>query len=216
VWCIRRTGARLPDRRGRGHAAGRDPAHPSAARKALDKLPVKGRAPKTGYDRDEFGPAWTDNVNVPGGHNGCDTRNDILRRDLVGETFTDGAKRCIVKAGLLHDKYSGLDIQFVRGPGTSSKVQGDHIVAESNAWQTGAQLLTKERRTEFANDPLNLQAVDGPLNQQKSDADAATWLPPNKAYRCTYVARQIAVKTKYALWVTPAEKTAMRGVLDAC
>lgn len=192
------------------------PLTPSAARKALEKLPVKGRAPKTGYSRDEFGPAWTDDVDVAGGHNHCDTRNDILRRDLVHETFTDGAKRCIVAKGLLHDKYSGRDIQFVRGPGTSSKVQIDHVVALSDAWQKGAQALSKTVRTQLANDPLNLQAVDGPLNQAKSDSDAASWLPPNKVYRCTYVARQVAVKAKYALWVTPAEKTAMGNVLTGC
>lgn len=188
---------------------------PDAARERLERLPVKGRAPKTGYSRDEFGPAWTDDVDVAGGHNGCDTRNDILKRDLTGETFKDGS-RCVVATGTLHDPYSGRTIHFVRGQGTSTKVQIDHVVALSDAWQKGAQNLSEEKRRELANDPGNLLAVDGPLNGQKSDADAATWLPPAKGYRCQYVARQIAVKAKYKLWVTSGEKAAMRRVLAGC
>ncbi len=95
-------------------------------------------------------------------------------------------------------------------------MQIDHVVALSNAWQTGAQKLSKTTRTELANDPYNLLAVDGPANQQKSDGDAATWLPSNKSFRCEYVARQIGVKHKYSLWVTQSEKNAMSNVLSAC
>jgi predicted component of type VI protein secretion system len=73
-----------------------------------------------------------------------------------------------------------------------------------------------DRREAFANDPLNLLAVNGPLNEQKGDGDAATWLPPNKAFRCACVARQVAVKARYAAWVTPAEESAIATVLGAC
>ena len=182
----------------------------------LQSLPVKGRAPKTGYNRDQFGQRWSDNVSVEGGHNGGDTRNDILRRDLTNVELKPGSRDCVVVSGLLHDPYTGKDIPFTRGQGTSEAVQIDHVVAMSNAWQTGAQQLTAEERTNFANDPLNLLAVDGPANQKKGDGDAATWLPPQKSYRCAYVARQIEVKARYRLWVTQPEKDAMLSILDTC
>jgi hypothetical protein len=179
------------------------------ARTALDALTVKGRAPMTGYRRvADFGEAWED---VDG--NGCDTRDDVLRRDLVQTVVQDG---CRVRRGVLHDPYTGTTIRFVRGEGTSEAVQIDHVVALADAWRTGAQRLPQARRVALANDPLNLFAVDGPTNTRKSDGDAATWLPPRKAFRCTYVAHQIAVKRAYGLWVTPAEKAAMARVLGTC
>ncbi|MBF6126359.1 HNH endonuclease family protein [Nocardia brasiliensis] len=181
----------------------------------LDTVRVAGRAPKTGYTREQFGPAWSDDVSVPGGHNGCGTRDDILQRDLIDVTFKD-TKRCVVATGTLNDLYTGKTIKFVRGPKTSDDVQIDHIIALSDAWQKGAQQLSAERRRDLANDPLNLQAVDGPTNQSKSDSDAASWLPPSKGYRCAYLTRQIQVKAAYQLWVTQAEKDAMTRELGTC
>jgi hypothetical protein len=189
---------------------------PSSARIQLDTLVVKGQSPKTGYQRSEFGQAWTDDVNVPDGHNGCDTRNDILRRDLTAIVVRPGTRDCVVLSGVLADPYSGRTIDFLRGEKTSPAVQIDHVVALSDAWQKGAAQWDKATRTDFANDPTNLQATDGPTNQQKSNGDTATWLPPNKAYRCTYVSRQIDVKARYGLWVTAAEKDAMTKVLSTC
>ncbi|MBT2568652.1 DUF1524 domain-containing protein [Arthrobacter sp. ISL-85] len=176
----------------------------------LETLPIKGRAPKTGYERSLFGPTWAD-VD----QNGCDTRNDILNRDLTDITYVNSVP-CTVKTGVLADPYTGTVIDFVRGTTTSSAVQIDHVVALSDAWQKGAQQLTTERRTAFANDPLNLQATDGPTNQQKGDGDAATWLPPVKGFRCEYVARQVSVKARYSLWVTQAEHDAIAGILANC
>ncbi|MFI6537219.1 HNH endonuclease family protein [Nonomuraea sp. NPDC050547] len=187
------------------------PVKAGEARKKLDKLPVKGRAPRTGFEREKFGPAWAD-VD----RNGCDTRNDILKRDMREEKFKAGTHDCIVLTGVLDDPYSGKTIKFKRGNDTSMAVQIDHVIPLSDAWQKGAQQWADGKRREFANDPLNLMAVDGPLNNQKSDSDAATWLPPRKGYRCAYIARQIDVKVKYALWVTAAEKEAMERVLDGC
>jgi hypothetical protein len=177
----------------------------------LDTLPVKGRAPRTGYDRDRFGQAWADTD-----HNGCDTRNDVLRRDLRATVIRAGTHGCVVLSGTLADPYTGTAIAFVRGAATSSRVQIDHVVALSDAWQKGAQQWSPLTRTRFANDPLNLLAVDGPTNQRKSDGDAATWLPPRTSYRCAYVARQTAVKARYGVWVTAAEKDAVRRVLATC
>lgn len=182
---------------------------------ALEQLPVKGRAPKTGYSRDQFGPAWSDDVAVDGGRNGCDQRNDVLRRDLQRVTIKPGTHGCVVLAGVLQDPYSGRTIQFRRGP-DSATVQIDHIVALSDAWQSGAQQLSVERRRALAGDPLNLLAVDGPTNAAKSDGNAASWLPPTKAERCSYVARQIAVKRRYQLSVTGPEKQSMQRVLSKC
>ena len=174
----------------------------------LAKLAVKGRAPKTGYARERFSDGWGD-------LGSCDLRNYILARDLVSITWRAG-EACIVETGVLKDPYTTKVINFKRGVGTSIKVQIDHVVAVSDAWQKGAQQWNYSKRHSFYNDPLNLLAVDGPTNSAKGDGDAATWLPPNKAYRCAYVARQIAVKLKYQVWVTSAEKTAMSGILATC
>lgn len=185
------------------------PLDPSGARAALAQLPVKGRAPATGYDRvARFGEAWLD-VD----RNGCDTRDDILARDLAAVTRrTD----CAVLTGTLSDPYTGRSIAFTRGVQTSALVQIDHVVALLDAWQTGAQGLSQEARVQLANDPLELLAVDGATNQAKGAGDAATWLPPNRGFRCEYAARQVAVKAKYGLWVTAAEGTALKGVLAGC
>lgn len=173
----------------------------------LETLPVKGRAPKTGYSRQQFSDGWA-KVGA------CDMRNHILARDMQNVKLRSN-EDCTVLSGTLQDPYTGKTINFTRGA-NSSAVQIDHAVAISNAWQTGAQLLTSSERLQLYNDPLELLAVDGPANNQKGDGDAATWLPPNKAYRCRYVARQIAVKAKYRLWVTTAERDAMRRVLATC
>lgn len=178
----------------------------SLATTILGTLAVKGRAPKTGYTRTQFGNGWANMA-------GCDTRNRILERDMSDAKLSDD---CRVLSGTLHDPYTGKILQFTRGESTSALVQIDHVVALSNAWQTGAQLLSPEKRVELANDPLELLAVDGDANQKKGDGDAATWLPANKAFRCQYVARQIAVKQRYTLWVTPSEKQAMVTVLAKC
>lgn len=186
-------------------------ADTKTAENTLQLLPVKGRAPKTGYARSQFGQAWKD-VD----RNGCDTRNDILNRDLTDKKFKPRTNNCKVLSGKLEDPYTDRSITFKQGRRTSEKVQIDHVVSLSNAWQTGAQQLSTERREQFANDPYNLLAVDGQSNQKKKDGDAATWLPKNKKYRCNYVARQIGVKQKYDLWVTKPEKKAMSRILESC
>jgi len=184
---------------------------PGMATALLETLAVKGRAPKTGYTRAQFGPAWAD-VD----RNSCDTRNDILKRDLTSITYRAKTRNCVVESGTLVDRYSGETINFVKGNISSMEVQIDHVVALSNAWQTGAIKLTAEQRRALSNDPLNLFAVKGRLNSQKGDGDAATWLPPLKSFRCSYVAQQIAVKAKYSLWVTVPEKAAMVSILAKC
>ena len=180
----------------------------SPALTALATIPIKGRAPKTGYDRDLFASDWDYSF-------GCDMRNKILRRDFVQFEFRSDSS-CIIATGVLQDPYTGQTINFVRGVGTSNEVQIDHVVAVSDAWQKGAQQLSSEQRYAFYNDPLNLLAVSGSANAQKSDSDAASWLPANRAYRCSFVARQVAVKISYNLWVTQAEYDAIYRVLQEC
>lgn len=177
-----------------------------AAVDMLATLETKGRAPKTDYKRTQFGDGWKT-------QDGCDMRNIILHRDLTSVVIGDD---CKVMSGTLNDPYTATIIEFKRGAGTSDDVQIDHVVALSDAWQKGAQQLSLAEREQLANDPLELLAADGTANQQKSDGDAATWLPANKAFRCQYVARQIAVKAKYRLWVTQAERDAMQKVLSTC
>jgi hypothetical protein len=174
---------------------------------SLADLAVKGRAPKTGYSRDEFGNGWAS-------WQKCDTRQRILARDLTDVKLDEDG--CTVLSGTLNDPYTGKVIEFKRGSDTSSEVQIDHVVALSDAWQKGAQSLDSERREALANDDLELLAVDGQANSEKSDGDAATWLPKNKAFRCRYIARQIAVKIKYGLWITEAEHQAMARILSTC
>ena len=183
------------------------PAAANDALTALNQLEVKGRAAKTGYSRAQF-PHWSDPD-----RNGCDTRNDTLKRDLTNITYKVGTRDCKVVGGQLLDPFSGKSLTF---SSTKSNIDIDHLVALSNAWQTGAAYFDKAKRTQIANDPLNLLAVDAKLNRQKGDSDAATWLPPAKSFRCEYVAAQIAVKVKYSLWLTAPEKSAMSKVLESC
>src|SRR4051794_27349376 len=180
------------------------PTAPGAAAAALAKLPVKGRAPKTGYSRRQFGDGWVT-------ADGCDTRDRILTRDLTATAYLDD---CRVESGTLADPYTAASIHFTRGG--ASEVDIDHLVSLSDAWQKGAQQWPAATRVAFANDPLNLLAVDAGSNRSKGAGDAATWLPPNKPFRCAYTARQVAVKRKYGLAVTAAEKSAIGRVLATC
>ena len=183
------------------------------AAEALSQLPVSGSAPMAGYSRGQFGQAWTDDNSNFSGRDGCDERNNALQRGLTDLVIKPGTHGCVVLSGTLVDPYTGRVIPFVRGP-DSADVQIDHLVSEAGAWRTGAQLLTVDQRRDFATDPLDLLAVDGQVNQAKGDGDAAEWLPEH--HRCLFVARQIAVKTKWHLWLTAPEKDAMAEVLIGC
>jgi hypothetical protein len=184
------------------------------ARADLDRLPVKGWDRNSDYSRDRFGKPWSDEVNVAFGHNGCNTRDDVLRRDLLDVVVRPGT--CFAQRGTLADPYGGETIAFVRGPVTSEAVQIDHVVSLSDAWYKGARDWDDQRRRDFANDPRNLLAVAGNVNFDKAFRDAASWLPPNAAFRCEFVARQVAVKSAYGLAVSAKERDAMEDVLRGC
>lgn len=172
----------------------------------LAKLEIKGRASKAGYDREAFYNNWPS-------VEGCSLRQRIIKREFGETAVLDG---CNVVSGSFVDPYTGESKTFKNRSEISSGIQIDHVVALSNAWQTGAQYQSADERRSLATDPLNLLAVDGAANQQKSDGDAATWLPKNKAFRCQYVARQVSVKYKYNLWITQAEHDAIARVLEKC
>lgn len=174
---------------------------------ALGELPVKEAESGDTYERSEFSSGWAS-------WRDCNVRQKILNRDL--DNIQLGENGCTVVSGTLNDPYSGRTIELTTKSAVSSKVQIDHVVALSDAWQTGAQHLSKEERKALANDDLELIAVSSSANQDKSDGDASEWLPENKAFHCQYIARQIAVKRKYHLWVTTAEKDAMVNVLTSC
>ena len=184
------------------------------ARRQLKDLPVRGWDRTSDFQRYQFGDAWSDDVNVEFGHNGCNTRDDILRRDLkslVVRPFT-----CFAQSGILVDPYTGTTIDFVRGPNTSNSIEIDHVVALADAWYKGARSWDPQRRLDFANDPRNLLAVSPKANFDKAFRDAAGWLPPNQAFRCEFAARQVEVKTDYGLWVSAKEKKALADVLAGC
>lgn len=183
-------------------------------RASAERLPVTGWDGDTDFRRAAFGEAWSDDVDVELGHNGCNTRDDILRRDLADLVVRPGT--CLAQSGTLHDPYGGGVIAFTRGPDTSPAVQIDHVVSLSDAWYKGAREWDDRRRRDFANDPRNLLAVDGQANFDKAYRDVSGWLPPNAAFRCDFVTRVVEVKAAYGLSVSGKEKRALLDVLDAC
>ncbi len=182
---------------------------PFLAKDILEKLKIKGRAQKTGYKRTEFYNSWPT-------IDGCSLRQRIIKREFGDSAVISSEDNCTVLSGEFDEPYTGEHKIFLEKSEISKGIQIDHVVALSDAWQKGAQNLTKEERYSLATDPLNLLAVDASTNQGKSDGDAATWLPSNKSFRCTYVARQVSVKYKYSLWVTKAEHDAIEKVLENC
>jgi hypothetical protein len=181
----------------------------------IAEVPVRIRS--YDYRRDAFGEAWTDDNTAPGGHNGCDTRNDILDRDLVDKTYVS-IKRCpnAVATGTLHDPYTNDVIAFARGNQTGAAVQIEHIVPLAYAWDLGARNWADVMRVRFANDPANLLAIGGPVNQDKSDKEPAVWLPPNTAFHCQYAVQFIAVLRGYALPVDAPSATVLRDAAATC
>jgi hypothetical protein len=182
-----------------------------------DVAQVPARMRSGDYRRDAFGEAWTDDNSAPGGRNGCDTRNDILDRDLVDKTYV-AISRCptAVATGTLRDPYTSQTIPFVRGAQAGAAVQIEHIVPLAYAWDQGARIWTDEMRVRFANDPANLVAVDGPTNQDKGDAEPALWMPPNAAFHCQYAMQFVAVMKGYSLPIDGPSVAELRRAVATC
>jgi Protein of unknown function (DUF1524) len=188
----------------------------AAARATVLTLKLAAKGTLTGYQRScasgsacVFGPAWAD-VD----HNGCDTRNDILRRDLSSVQAQPGTHDCVVILGTLVDPYTGVSIAFKKAH--AGLVQIDHVVPLAAAWAQGAATWTKDQRQTFANDPGNLLATGSAPNESKGDSTADEWLPPNTAFGCTYARIIITVKQHYQLTVTSAEVAALQRLLTSC
>ncbi|MGH3960629.1 HNH endonuclease family protein [Mycobacterium sp.] len=178
---------------------------------------VPARIHRYDYRRAAFGDAWTDDNDAPGGHNGCDTRDDILNRDLVDKTYVS-IKRCpdAVATGTLHDPYTNATIDFQRGARVGASVQIDHIVPLALAWDMGAYDWPFPERVRFANDPANLLAVGGQPNEDKSDSQPARWMPPNQAFWCQYGMQFIDVLRGYALPVDQPSADVLRQAAATC
>jgi hypothetical protein len=190
--------------------------------RALDGLIVVAERPEVpGYQRGcapgeacSFGPAWTDDSTAPDGHNGCGTRDDVLREQLADVVFRAGSG-CVVAGGTLHDPYTSAVIPFSKT--NAAAVQIDHVYPLARAFDMGAAGWSQERRTEFANDTgLELLAVDGRANRAKGDSGPAEWLPPNPAEACGYLRRYIDVAATYELAITAAEHHVMARILTGC
>lgn len=177
------------------------------AARLIATVTTKGRGPRTGYARERFGEAWSDAADTTWGHDGCPTREQILRRDLRAVTLRPGTRGCVVLDGLLHDPYTGRLIEFSKS--RPLEIQVDHVVPLFYAWQLGAARWTGHKRLRIANDPLNLLAVDGRINRQKSASGPASWLPRNKRIRCAYAVRIAQVALKHKLPVAQPDKRMM-------
>lgn len=189
--------------------------------KLLERVEISPRAAREGYDREcgtdqacSFGPAWSDDVDAAYGHNGCDTRNDLLQASLTDVEVRTGTDGCVVESGLLADPYTGRTISFTKE--RAYEVQVDHVIPLALSWDMGAADWDLQRRTEFANDPRNLIVADGPANASKSDQGPGEWLPINRSYRCTYLSRYLKVADIYDLPITPADATAVRAAEPSC
>lgn len=182
---------------------------PTTVQQAFAEIPICAADTGVDYRRSAFGPAWTDDNTTTWGDNGCRTRDDLLRRDLVDQHFT-ADDHCRPASGVLPDPYTGKKISYQKGP----SVQADHVVSLGRSWQTGARFLSESQRINLANDPLNLLMVDGHTNESKSDD--VGWLPPNRSFDCRYLALQIAVISKYQLWHTPSEHRTIAAQLSSC
>jgi Protein of unknown function (DUF1524) len=187
-----------------------------AARAAVGTLRVLPKGSLTGYERDcgagagcVFGPAWAD-VD----HNGCDTRNDVLHRDLTGIQVRPGTHDCVVVAGTLADPYTGTTVAFTKAE--AGKVQIDHVVPLAAAWTQGAAGWTPAQREQFANDPGNLIATESGPNEAKGDDTADEWVPPSAAFGCAYARVIVTVKERYSLAVTQSELGALERLLGTC
>jgi hypothetical protein len=178
---------------------------------------VATRVRDADYRRGAFGDAWEDDNDAPGGRNGCDTRNDILNRDLEDKIYV-ATKRCpqAVAGGTLRDPYTNATIAFVRGNRVGASVQIDHLVPLAFAWDMGARDWTEPMRIRFANDPANLLAVAGGANQDKGDQPPGDWMPPNAAFWCQYAVAFIAVLRGYGLPVDEASAHRLRDASSAC
>lgn len=214
---VLRAGAQLPA------ASVEEPPRPAAttvAQPGVSGLQVAERASVPGYQRGcgphqacVFGPAWSDDVDVAGGHDGCDTRSDQLARQLQQVQIKPGTHGCVVQRGVLHDPYTGITVAYDRSV-NGDQVQLDHVYPLAAAWDHGAANWSSGQRRNFANDPDNLIVTLARVNQSKGDRTPGEWMPPQG--QCRYAAAYATVAARYALTVSAADDRALQLALQAC
>jgi hypothetical protein len=186
-------------------------AAPGTALAALGRLPVRAERSLVGYQPSAYRSATSSD--------GCTVEQLVLRRDLQGMVLRRGSA-CEVRSGVLTDPYTGRTINYRSGkPARTVRldtVRLDFVVTPRDAWRTGAASWSDAQRARFAADPLNRIATGGRTGSHQGSSDAASWLPSLSSWRCPHVTRQITVKTRFRLSVTPAERTAMAEVLSSC
>jgi hypothetical protein len=170
----------------------------------LGQLKVRAER-ETGYEREKFG-GWRDFD-----RDGCDTRREVLFAEA--KVKPDVGRGCSLAGGKWYSPYDG------RTYTNPARLQIDHMVPLSEAWQSGAYRWTNTTRQRFANDlgySRSLMAVTAGVNMSKGDRQPGEWLPPRRAYVCRYVADWIAVKWRWGLTVDSWEKANLKGLLNYC
>ncbi|WP_280232535.1 HNH endonuclease family protein [Nocardia cyriacigeorgica] len=203
------------------------PAPGSPGRIEVERLLATVRVVDTrphpgGYDRGcregegcVFGPAWSDDHEGTGGHDGCDTRNNVLARQLTEIDYRRGTRDCVVVSGVLADPYTGASVTFTKSD--AGNVPIDHVYPLAAAWDMGAAGWLPERRIRFANDiDFNLQATTRAANQAKGDSTPAEWLPPSRPGHCFYAAKYLAVAVRYDLPITVADQGVLQSIARTC
>ena len=158
------------------------------------------------YDRDYFGyPTDLDS-------DGCDTRDEVLIADSQ-VPVTTGTSLCDVTAGQWYSPYDGV---LTDNP---SDIQIDHVVALSEAWDSGANQWDQAIAIEFGNavgSDDNLQVASRASNLGKSDYDPAEWLPDNTDAICWYVTTWSQIKLDWDLAMDATEYTTVTSILANC
>jgi hypothetical protein len=157
------------------------------------------------YDRNLFSH-WVD---VDG--DGCNSRREVLIAEALEAPII--AEECELIGGLWYSAYDGVITD------EDSGLDVDHMVPLSEAWDSGANSWSADKREAFANDlelPEALIAVSAASNRSKGDKDPADWLPSLQSYRCQYVQDWIKVKVKWKLSVDQKEFSAIRSLLATC
>ena len=111
--------------------------------------------------------------------------------------------------GVIYGPYTGTSFD------STSQTDIEHIVARSEAHDSGLCATDAETKRQFASDLLNLTLASPAVNRsQKSGKDAAEWLPDLN--HCWFANRVVEVRQRYELTVDQRERNVLEGILSAC
>lgn len=115
----------------------------------------------------------------------------------------------VAELGKIYSPYTGQCFDSLR------QTDIEHIVARSEAHDSGLCHTDIATRKKFSSDLLNLTLADPKLNRyQKRAYDAAEWMP--EINRCWFANRVLQVRLKYGLSIDPHEAEALERVISAC